>query len=212
MQFIFSDPHFGDEGLRKKARQEFNTIEEHDEYIVQCWNKVITSKDTVVYLLGDVGYKEVIERIVPRLRGYKILILGNHDTYSLEFYKQYFDEVHDTPIYYSKRIVLSHIPIPVEDGILNIHGHTHNIDLVSKFHINASAERINYTPQKMKIYIDMLNKIPKPNYRFLQEWYKDIQIPVIGRNEFVLKKDGTIDAAQTIDIVARLKAEAKLKN
>ena len=53
------------------------------------------------------------------------MIKGNHDNRSVNYYKNKFgfEEVYNHPVWFERRIVLSHIPIPVEDDIINIHGH-----------------------------------------------------------------------------------------
>lgn len=209
MDYVFSDPHFSDKVLVEKVRTQFNNIQEHDEYIIKKWNKTIIDNVSKIYVLGDLGGRECIERILPQLKGYKILIKGNHDNLTNTFYRKYFDEVYDTPIFYHKRIVLSHIPIPVEAGVFNLHGHTHNISLDSKWHINVSAERIDYTPQKMNNYIKLLGSVPKPNIKFLQEWYKDIQITHVERDSFIIGDDGRIDAEKTLLPILKAKEERR---
>lgn len=210
MKYLFSDPHFGHDRLREKARSQFKTIQEHDEAIVKNWNKVINSDDTVVYILGDLGFKEEVSKYIPQMRGYKILILGNHDNYSKTFYNELFDEVYDHPLFIHSRMVLSHIPIPVEDGVFNIHGHTHDIDLDSEYHINVSAERIDYKPIPLeKMQNKLFGKYPKPNIKFLQEWYKDIQIAVKVRDDLTVDERGLIDPNKSLETIRERIAKEK---
>lgn len=55
-------------------------------------------------------------------------------------------------------IIFSHYPIQVEDNILNIHGHIHNVPLSKEFnprnHICISVEVIDYTPQTLQQIFD----------------------------------------------------------
>ncbi len=50
-----------------------------NEALIAAWNSVVSDKD-VVYCLGDVSFKpEVLRTHLRRMRGVKILIVGNHD-------------------------------------------------------------------------------------------------------------------------------------
>lgn len=67
--WLYSDPHFGDEELRKIIPNRPS-----DEELVQMINSKVGRKDTIIFL-GDIGNPEYIKKI----KGYKILICGNHD-------------------------------------------------------------------------------------------------------------------------------------
>jgi calcineurin-like phosphoesterase family protein len=198
-RWIYTDPHFGHDRLRILARPQFNTLEEMHEALITAYNSTVEEKDVVVWL-GDVGYRDAIKDILPRLKGYKILILGNHDNYAKSFYDEYFDEVHDKPLYFHKRVLLSHVPRMVSPGVLNVHGHTHNIKLKSNQHYNICGELVGWKPISTKKIMLMLNRIPKENIHFLQEWYAEIQTPneTYENRDLVLREDGTIDAEETL--------------
>lgn len=68
--YIYSDPHFNDEEQRKMC-----PYWPDDEEQVKMINSKVGRKDTLI-ILGDCGDLEYIKK----LRGYKILIMGNHDT------------------------------------------------------------------------------------------------------------------------------------
>jgi len=209
MDYVISDMHFDDSFLMQVQDEDFDTVQDKNELIVANWNKKIHDNNTKVYILGDVGFsKEVLQDIIPRLRGYLILIMGNHDTFSKTFYKTLFDEVYDTPVYYTKRIVLSHHPIMVEPGIVNLHGHTHFIKLDSDQHYNVCVEMINYTPKPMQYYVIKMSRMGKPVKTFLQEWYKDIQLDTAGRDDLATDARGLINAERTL-IGRAIKRQAK---
>lgn len=192
--FVVADTHWS---LKKLCNfYSFKDTKEYIESWIREYNLVVQG-DSVVYFLGDLGYKPAIEEIMPKLKGIKVLIKGNHDTYSNEFYKQYFERVYVGPVFTSQRVVLSHIPIPVEEGVLNVHGHTHRIILDSPNHFNACWEVVGLKPLPYKMFEKMVDKLPKPNYKFLEEWYKDIQKPIVERKDLVLKEDGTIDVVKS---------------
>lgn len=203
MEYFISDPHFGHSNILKFERNEFKSIEEHDAFIVASINKVVTKFDTL-YLLGDIGELEN----VTKLNGKKILIMGNHDKLAKYKYEEVFDEVYDTPIYLSKRIVLSHIPIPTPPGVLNVHGHLHGSILNSDNHMNLSAMLINYRPISMKVLDIKMSKLPKDSHKFLQEWYAPLyKFVQKERNDVVFDEDGVIDLEASIELHARLKVD-----
>lgn len=82
--WIISDLHFGDKELRKGI-----TKRPSDEQLLKNINSCVGKKDTLI-VLGDVGDLSYVRK----LKGYKVLIKGNHDAgsslYQREiFYKRY---------------------------------------------------------------------------------------------------------------------------
>lgn len=67
--WLYSDPHFGDDEM-KQIR---NNYIEDDEQVKRI-NSKVGKNDTIIFL-GDIGNTDYIKKI----RGYKILIMGNHD-------------------------------------------------------------------------------------------------------------------------------------
>jgi len=68
--FLYSDPHFNDEEM-KYLRKDYIGDDEQVKRI----NSVVGRNDTLI-ILGDIGDTS----FVTKLRGYKVLIKGNHDT------------------------------------------------------------------------------------------------------------------------------------
>ena len=160
----------------------------------------IVCKDDLVYFLGDVGYREAIANCLPRMNGRKILIKGNHDTYSKDFYLQYFEEVHSTSMFYKERIILSHRPLVVGDGTINIHGHTHMLDVYTDTHFNVCVEPMEYKPRRLEYFVHYaLPNTEKPKHGFLEEWYGNILMPLEPREDLVLTADGLVDAEKTLE-------------
>lgn len=82
-KFYISDTHFGHERLLGMQPRLFDTIEHHDEHMIQRWNAVVREND-IVFHLGDFAFslKEKADRIkwiFSRLNGRKYLVIGNHD-------------------------------------------------------------------------------------------------------------------------------------
>lgn len=137
--YLYSDPHFADEEMKYLRK---NYIGD-DEQVKRIRSKV-GKADTIIFL-GDIGDIEYIKK----LRGYKVLIKGNHDVGDTE-YEKVFDEVYRGILTISDKIVLSHEPIEgLQPYLFNIHGHDHYGGFISSRHMNVCAEHINYTPVKL---------------------------------------------------------------
>lgn len=133
--WLYSDPHFGDKEL---AAGVINRPT--DEEQIRLINSKVGKKDTLI-ILGDVGDIECAKK----LKGYKILIAGNHDA-GLTNYKDAFNEVYGGALFIGEKIVLSHEPVNIPFA-LNIHGHVHDKKAkTDKQHINVCSDVINYTP------------------------------------------------------------------
>lgn len=80
MNYYIADCHFGHRAILDFDHRPFADPEEMEEVMVAQWNAVVWPKDTV-YILGDFCWGKVDEwlRIIRRLKGQKVLILGNHD-------------------------------------------------------------------------------------------------------------------------------------
>ena len=76
--YIYSDPHFADDEM-KYLRKNYIGDDEQAKRI----NSKIGKKDTIIFL-GDIGNIDLVKKI----RGYKVLIKGNHDTGSANYRRQ----------------------------------------------------------------------------------------------------------------------------
>lgn len=154
--FLIGDTHFGHKNILtfKKEdgsplRPNFQTIEEHDEYLILKWNTTVSPNDKV-YHVGDVGFKNFnsLKQIFDRLNGTKVLIKGNHDNFKLSQYAQFFKDVRGS--HQLDKFLLTHIPIhpnSIERWKGNIHGHMHSYTLDDPRYINVSVEQLDdYAP------------------------------------------------------------------
>lgn len=129
--FIASDTHLGHR-LMERTRP-WDTLEEHDEGIIDNWNKVVGSKD-LVWHLGDVCMNRNKLHLAGRLNGRKKLILGNHDVHPIQMYLEHFETIASYKVF--EWAILTHIPIHVDQlnrFQRNIHGHLHG-HVVTKEH------------------------------------------------------------------------------
>lgn len=130
--WFYSDPHFGDTTVMS-----YRGIT--DEEQIKRINSKIGKNDTIIFL-GDIGDVTKINSI----RGYKVLIVGNHDA-GASLYQGYFDEVYEGALIAGPKLILSHEPVNFEYAF-NIHGHIHSNKSDMPGHFNVCAEHINYTP------------------------------------------------------------------
>lgn len=206
VKYVMGDIHLGDDGMFNRAyKSTFDTQELYFEALVRNWNQIVRDED-IVLLLGDIGSdRELISRFVAETRGRKWLILGNHDDFAKSCYAAEFEMVFLGPVMIHRRFIASHEPVPVEPGVVNLHGHTHDIMLKTDLHKNLCAEHWGYKPVSLRSFVNQLTDVEKPNRRFLSEWYAEIQIPSSPRDYVVLRDDGTIDAVASKDKMKNMK-------
>ena len=155
--WIISDTHFEDEDC-KLMREDWILPEEHIAILKQYIHK----NDTLIHL-GDVGNPKWI----AQLKGYKILITGNHDA-GASNYDPYFNEIYNGPLFISDRILLSHEPIwGLEAFAINIHGHVHcqSDSFQREGHINLASDVTNFQPLHLNTLIK--NGLKVENYHRL---------------------------------------------
>lgn len=126
-KYVISDLHLGHANILKHSGdlRGGTTLEEHDQWIIDQWNSVVTKQD-LVYVLGDVAMNRQALHKVKRLKGSKHLCKGNHDIESLKAYQEYFATIYG--IHNHRRVFwMSHAPIHPGSlrGMFNLHGHTH---------------------------------------------------------------------------------------
>jgi calcineurin-like phosphoesterase family protein len=208
IKFIWGDLHLGSKSLFDKIYSKtFKCKEDYYQTIIEENNRR-AGDNTVVLFLGDVGFVKDFW-VLEKMKGYKILIKGNHDRYKDKVYEKYFKEIYDHPIYTHPRIIFSHVPTLVEDGIINIHGHTHEITLAKDNYFNICPERTGYQPVTMKWVNRRLSKFKKPSIKFLEEWFKDIQLTK-PREDLVVNEDGLIDVQKSLELRKEKENEIKL--
>ncbi len=133
-RFIISDTHFGHTNIIKfepEARA-FDSIEEHDQTLIDRWNAKVKRND-LVWHLGDFVYGgATIRDYMPRLNGRKWLTLGNHDKEHPSAYAKYFEQVRGPSFmqFEGRKVLFSHMPTHPEmfefRCCLNVHGHIHS--------------------------------------------------------------------------------------
>lgn len=175
--FFTSDTHFGhNRGFIYEPRG-FSSMEEHDETIIENWNKIV-KPDDIVYHLGDVmlGDSEYGAKCISRLNGKINLIFGNHDTDSrIKIYHSDCPNIitggfADRISYEGYHFFLSHYPTNtanlddsgLKKTMLNLHGHTHQktdfiMDNPYQYHVGIDSHN-NFPVSIEEIIVDIRNK------------------------------------------------------
>jgi calcineurin-like phosphoesterase family protein len=171
--WVISDTHFRhsnilnfiDHNTGKLVRPMFTDVDAMDEHIIERWNSVVKTGDTV-YHLGDVvmGKDKLdwMNKNWSRLNGSKRLIVGNHDDIKFLVGGGFFQKVSMWRIFPEFGLMFSHVPLhinslyryPSKDStekfepeiLLNVHGHLHQNPSPEGPYRNVCVETVNYTP------------------------------------------------------------------
>ena len=131
--FYIADWHYGHKNILAYDNRPFKTIEEMNKTLVDRWNGAVSPGDRV-FVLGDMFWcnEDCAVPILETLNGTKILVVGNHDTYKKQQFREQFShiteylEVKDG----DKSVVLCHYPMPCFKnhfhGWYHLYGHVHN--------------------------------------------------------------------------------------
>ena len=128
------DNHFCHARIIEYCNRPFSSVNVMDSTMIKRWNEVVKEGD-IVYHVGDfgLGSYDKLKEIFDRLRGRKVIIIGNHDRSATSLRKMGW-EVHKQPFVLDNDIVLTHNPIVdssiktyqyILRSIINICGHVH---------------------------------------------------------------------------------------
>jgi calcineurin-like phosphoesterase family protein len=116
----------------------WDNAEEHDEHLIEQWNKVVAKRDTT-YIVGDITMEKSKDYYkLDQLNGRKIVVLGNHDRHQdVKLLLEYVDGIAGAVDY--KGFILTHVPIhPNEVQFYrgNIHAHIHHENKLEEVVVN----------------------------------------------------------------------------
>lgn len=153
--WMIGDPHFYHNNIIKYENRPFSSVDEMNKALIDNWNSKVRKDDKVI-VAGDFCFKatEHAKEILDNLKGYKILIMGNHDTVSpMRFIEAGFKEVYRYPIIYDGFYIISHEPMYVNANTpyANIFAHVHSnpayADYTSQtFCVSVERPELNYYP------------------------------------------------------------------
>lgn len=155
--YFTSDNHYYHNNIIKLANRPFKDLEEMHKTMIDNWNKVVRDIDTV-YIVGDfvLGTSKK-NKVFSQLKGNKVLIKGNHDSFRSSSLLACFIDILD------KGVEVVHDPKDSSSKI-TIHGHEHNSGKKFKkqkngrMFINVNVEFWNYTPVSEKQIIELLKE------------------------------------------------------
>jgi calcineurin-like phosphoesterase family protein len=180
---LLGDTHFSHPLMIAKRDQgdgtvsqfrKFETMQEHDDYLVDAWNERVKPSQTVFHL-GDFGFwkapVEDLENIFKRLNGRKFLIPGNHDSAEVERFG--WEGVLHGPVHLTdhdgQKIILNHHPLREWDGwhngSLHYHGHTHNNLPSSRRSMDIGVDSIGYWPLSSTEIRSYMAQLPELSFR-----------------------------------------------
>lgn len=157
MVYVIPDTHLGHENIKKYC----NRPDNFESLIEKNWQEVVNGTDTVIHL-GDISFNE---KWIERLGGWsgkKILVRGNHDKKTYDFYLSCgFTAVVEELVMDIKNVVIlfSHRPRFGHDYDINIHGHQHNLAVYDdkRLYLPLSIEHMGYKP--LAIDEDFISRI-----------------------------------------------------
>lgn len=146
--YLCSDLHLGHKNIHK-FRTQFESQQEHDDYIYDVLLSPITKRDTL-WVLGDVCFtKEALNKFKKlNSHGNIHIVIGNHDT-DQELSISDWVNAGFTKIYSlvkKKGCWFSHCPIHPDElrGKMNVHGHTHNHRINDSRYFCVCPEQTNW--------------------------------------------------------------------
>lgn len=171
--FIISDTHFGHHNILNFTATDgskirtFQDTAHMDEHMVECWNDTVNNDD-IIYHLGDVYFGQGHE-VLPRLKGRKRLILGNHDNGKDQNLLKHFQKISLWRMFPEYGVLLTHVPAHPSafeyKNMKNIHGHIHQnttmtlnedgTQVPDLRYINVSVEKIDYTPVSLESLVGL---------------------------------------------------------
>lgn len=160
--FFTSDTHFGHKKIISIGRgRPFETVEEHDEGLIENWNSIVKRGDRV-YHNGDISFHkpEQTIKILRRLNGQIFVQKGNHDpedvlnTLLRENLIVGWRDIRDLQVGKGddkQMIVMSHYPMVTWNrghyGSWMLHGHSHgNLADDGNTRLDVGVDVWNYHP------------------------------------------------------------------
>ena len=136
--FVTSDLHFSHHNIIKYCDRPFSSVLEMNDTLVESWNSVVKENDVVI-IIGDyvLGNRTAVEEVTAKLKGYKILVKGNHDRCSNTAYrnagiKKVFKtlllDTSDLGLPFLNQLIINHFPTESNGASLVLHGHIHSKD------------------------------------------------------------------------------------
>ena len=99
--FFTADMHLGHFNSIKHNNRPFSSLFEHDEILINNWNLIVPTHNSIVYILGDFAWRDH-NKYLGRIHGKKVLIVGSHDRMPQETLNNF------TEVYFGSRLINAH--------------------------------------------------------------------------------------------------------
>ncbi|MCD7981875.1 MAG: metallophosphoesterase [Clostridiales bacterium] len=180
MIYFTADTHFGHANIIRTCERPFETVDEMDHVLSENWNSRVKNDDTV-YVLGDMFYRcdtEKAEDILRRLKGRKILIVGNHDRSWMSGIdaSRYFDEISLMMEGTDGQHVFTacHYPLlswPRQARTYMVYGHMHNDTEADFFPLLAEREKALNAGCDINHFVPVtFGEMVSNNRAFIERW------------------------------------------
>ena len=146
----------------------FVSDEDMNSTMLSRHNEVVSTVDHW-WNLGDVTMlrssadKWKFVSLVKQFNGHKRLVLGNHDQYGMDVYRDAgFEKIKGS--HRIDKLLFSHFPLhpsTIPADCVNVHGHIHAAAAPPGPYINISVEAINYTPVSLEWLQDRASDLIK---------------------------------------------------
>ncbi len=182
--FFTADLHLSHENIIKHCNRPWKGVDEHDDAIIDNWNSIVGKRD-IVYVLGDMMMvpsqkdgtprMKIYRKLRNRLNGKIVLVRGNHDAGSKEYYDCFTEVCDYKEVKYDKtKLVCSHYPFASWNGSFHghnpmLHGHCHGrMNNDNYLRIDVGVDCWDYKPIPIETLMEEVNrkkKILKDKYQ-----------------------------------------------
>ena len=181
MDFWFtSDEHYDHKNIIQYCNRPFRDVDHQIEELISRHNSVVKDGD-VVWHLGDFSLNEkTIPKVLPRLHGMHVIVVGNHDRCHMshkgykkaeERYWKHFKWVFTNTVRLPS-FILDHFPYvgdsrheqryseyrPEDKGDWLLHGHIHELWKTNGRMINVGVDVWDYTPVSYETLLEIKNR------------------------------------------------------
>lgn len=155
--YAIADLHLGHGTGVLRFRTQFETVEEHDRFVIDSINEVVNPNDTL-YLLGDTVIREAGWFWINKINCRNMVeIPGNHCGERTPIREVFFKSIMGA---YARRLpssdigaVFTHIPVHpscLDRWQVNVHGHLHDQVIDDPRYLCVSCEAVDYRPVNME--------------------------------------------------------------
>jgi len=174
--FCTADTHWDHEKILQYCSRPFGSVKHQQSAMISSWNNTV-SPDDLTYIVGDMWFNvddiRRLHRLLKKLNGRKILILGNHDNIKPFTYVSFgIESVHTSLTLQPSETGFNHVTYLAHDPAVYtalpedsfmVCGHVHGLFKTSKGCVNCGVDVWNYKPVHLEVlhelYLDYLGSL-----------------------------------------------------